>query len=76
MKSESENLNAREASAEKLLQSASKFLDDGNKRTEKGIAENDIDEIQAAKKMIELAQETQMKVQDELRSLEKGHSRN
>ena len=46
LKSESENLNAREANAEKLLQSVSKFLDDGNKRMEKGIAENDIDEIQ------------------------------
>ena len=62
-------------------------MDDSNKRMEKGIAENDIDEIQAAKKMIELAQETQKKAQDEfravhgekersLRSLEKGHSRN
>ena len=51
MKSESQNLNAREANAKKLLQSASKFLDDGNKRMEMGIAENDIDEIQAAKKV-------------------------
>ena len=70
LKSESKNLNAREANAEKLLQSTSKFLDDGNKRMEKGIAENDVDEIQAAKKMIELAQETQKKAQDEFRA---GH---
>ena len=69
LKSESENLNAREANAEKLLQSASKFLDDGSKRMEKGIAENDIDEIQAAKKMIGLAQETQKKAQEEFRAV-------
>ena len=36
---------------------------------EKGIAENDLDEIQAAKKMIELAQETQKKAQDEFRAV-------
>ena len=50
LKSESENLNAREANGEKHLQSAPKFLDDGNKRMEKGIAENDIDEIQAQRR--------------------------
>ena len=69
LKSESENLNAREANAEKLLQSASKILDDGNKRMEKGIAEKDIDEIQAAKQMTELTQETQKKAQDEIRAV-------
>ena len=36
---------------------------------EKGIAENDIDEIQTAKKMIELAQETQKKALNEFRAV-------
>ena len=46
--------------------SASGFLEEGDKRLAKGLAENDMDEVEATQKIIQLAHEKQKKVQDEL----------
>ena len=59
------DLDARESRAEQILQSASGFLEEGDKRMAKGLAENDMDEI-ATLKIIQLAHEKQKKAQDEL----------
>ena len=56
------DLDARESRAE----SASGFLEEGDKRMAKGLAENDMDEIEATQKIIQLAHEKQKKAQDEL----------
>ena len=42
------DLDARESRAEQILQSTSGFLEEGDKRMAKGLAENDMDEIEAA----------------------------
>ena len=54
-----------------MLQSACGFLAEGNKRMTKGVAEKDMDEIEAAQKIIELAEEKQKKVQEELQIVHK-----
>ena len=59
------DLDARESRAKQILQSASGFLEEGDKRIAKGLAENDMDEIEATQK-IQLAHEKQKKAQDEL----------
>ena len=56
------DLDARESRGEQILQSAS----EGDKRMAKGLAENDMDEIEAAQKIIQLAHEKQKRAQDEL----------
>ena len=66
LKSSMKDLDARESRAEKILQSASGFLEEGDKRMAKGLAEKDMDEIEAAQKIIQLAHEKQKKAQDEL----------
>ena len=55
-----------ESRAEQILESASGFLEEGDKRMAKVLAENDMDEIEAAQKIIQLAHEKQKKAQDEL----------
>ena len=60
------DLDARESRAEQILQSASGFLEEGDKGMAKGLAENDMDEIEAVQKIIQLAHEKQKKAQDEL----------
>ena len=60
------DLDARESRAEQMLQSASGFLEEGDKRMAKGLAGNDIDKIEATQKIIQLAHEQQKKAQDEL----------
>ena len=65
------DLDARESRAEQVLQSASGFLEEGDKRMAKGLAENDMDEIEATQKIIHLAHEKQKKAQDELRIVHK-----
>ena len=60
------DLDASESRAEQILQLASGFLKEGDKRMTKGLAENDMDEIEAAQKRIQLAHEKQKKAQDEL----------
>ena len=44
-----------------MLQSSCAFLDEGNARMAKGLADKNIDEIEAAQKIIQLAQEKQNK---------------
>ena len=66
LKSSMKELDARESRAEQILESASEFLEEGDKRMAKGLAENDMDEIEAAQKIIQLAHEKQKKAQDEL----------
>ena len=41
----------------RYLESAIGFLEEGDKRMAKGLAENDMDEIEAAQKIIQLAHE-------------------
>ena len=53
--------------ADQMLQSACGFMEEGNKRMTKGLAEMNLDEIEAAQKIIQLAQEKQQKAQDELK---------
>ena len=60
------DLDARESRAEQILESASGFLEEGDKRMAKGLAENDMDEIEATQKIIQLALEKQKKAQDKL----------
>ena len=66
LKSSMKDLDARQSRAEWILQSASGFLEEGDKRMAKGLAENDMDEIEAAQKIIQLAHGKQKKAQDEL----------
>ena len=66
LKSSMKDLDAGESRAEQILQSASGFLEEGGKRMAKGLAENDMYEIEAAQKIIQLAHEKQKKAQDEL----------
>ena len=57
VKSSLKDLDVRESRAEQILQSASGFLEEGDKRMANGLAENDMDEIEAAQKIIQLAHE-------------------
>ena len=66
LKSSVKELNDRELRAEQMLQSASGFLQEGDRRMAKGLAEKDMDDIEAAQKIIQLAHEKQRKAQDEL----------
>ena len=50
LKSSVKTLNDRESRAEQMLQSASGFLQEGDRRMAKGLAEKDMDEIEAAQK--------------------------
>ena len=58
-----------------MLQSACGFLAEGNKRMTKGVAENDMDEIEAAQMIIELPEEKQKKAQEELQIVHKRRGR-
>ena len=53
--------------ADQMLQSTCGFMEEGNKRMKKGLAEKNLDEIEAAHKIIQRAQEKQQKGQDELK---------
>ena len=54
-----------------MLQSAFGFLAEGNGRMTKGVAEKVMDEIEAAQRIIELAEEKQKKAQEELQIVHK-----
>ena len=71
LKNSTKDLDTREARAEAMLQSACGFLAEGNKRMTKGVAEKDVDEIEAAQKIIELAEKKQKKTQEELQIVHK-----
>ena len=51
LKSSVKELNDRESRAKQMLQSASGFLQEGDRRMAKGLAEKDMDEIEAAQKL-------------------------
>ena len=46
-------------------------MEEGNKRMTKGLAEKNLDEIEASQKIIQLAQEKQQKARDELKIVHK-----
>ena len=52
-----------------MLQSACAFLDEGNERMAKGLADKDLDQIEAVQRIIELAQEKQKKAKEEMESI-------
>ena len=54
-------LDERESKAFEMLQSACDFLEEGNERMAKGVADKNMNEIEATQKIIELAQEKQKK---------------
>ena len=64
-------LNERESKAEEMLQSACAFLEEGNERVAKGVADKNMNEIEAPQKIIELAQEKQKKAMHELETVHK-----
>ena len=51
------DLDASESRAEQILQSTSGFLEEGDKKIAKGLAENYINDIEATQKIIQLATE-------------------
>ena len=59
-------LDERESKAEEMLQSACAFLGEGNERMAKGVADKNMNEIEAAQKIIELVQEKQKKAKHEV----------
>lgn len=69
LKSSMKDLDERESKAEQGLQKASEFLNEGNQRMTKGREKNDMDEIEAAEKIIQLAQEKQQKAKEELQNV-------
>ena len=52
-------LDERESKAFEMLQSACAFLEEGNERMAKGVADKNMNEIEATQKIIELAQEAE-----------------
>ena len=54
-------LDERESKAFEMLQSACAFIEEGNERMAKGVADKNMNEIEATQKIIELAQEQQKK---------------
>ena len=69
LKKSNNELKVRESKAEQMLQSACAFLDEGNERMAKGLADKDLDQIEAAQRIIELAQEKQKKAKEEMESI-------
>ena len=70
LKNSTKDLDIREERAEAMLQSVCGFLAEGNKRMTKGVAKKDMDEIEAAQKIIEL-EEKQKKADEELQIVHK-----
>ena len=62
-------LNVRESNAEWMLQSVCAFLDEGNERMAKGLGDKDLDQIEAAQRIIKLAQEKQKKANEKMESI-------
>ena len=54
-------LDERESEAFQMLQSTCAFLEQGNERMAKGVADKNMNEIEATQKIIELTQEKQKK---------------
>ena len=64
-------LDERKSKAFEMLQSACAFLEEGNERMAKGVADKNMNEIEATQKIIELAQEKQKKAKHELETVQK-----
>ena len=64
-------LDERESKAFEMLQSACAFIEEGNERMAKGVADKTMNEIEATQKIIELAQEKQKKTRHELETAHK-----
>ena len=64
-------LDERESKVFEMLQSACAFLEEGNERMAKGVAEKNMNEIEVTQKIIELAQEKQKKAKHELETVQK-----
>ena len=64
-------LDERESKVFQMLQSACAFLEEGNERMAKGVADKNMNEIEATQKTIELAQEKQKKANHELETVHK-----
>ena len=58
-----------------MLQSACAFLEEDNERMAKGVADKNMNEIEATQKIIELAQEKQKKAKHELETVHKEKQR-
>ena len=69
LRKSNKELNVRESKAEQMLQSHCAFLDEGNERMAKGLADKDLDQIEGAQGIIELTQEKQKKAKEEMESL-------
>ena len=54
-----------------MLQSACAFLEEGNERMAKGVADKNMNEIEAIQKIVEFAQEKQKKAKHELETVHK-----
>ena len=61
LKKSNKELNVRESKAEQMLQSACAFLDEGNERMAKGLPDKDLDQVEAAQRIIEFTEEKQKK---------------
>ena len=61
----------RESKAFEMLQFACAFLEEGNERMAKGVADKNMNEMEATQKIIEFAQEKQKKAKHELETVEK-----
>ena len=68
-------LDERESKAEEMLQSACAFLEEGNERMAKGVADKNMNEIEAEQKIIELAQEKQKKAKHKWKQCIKKNKR-
>ena len=64
-------LDERESKAFEMFQSACAFLEEGNESMAKGVADKNMNEIEATQKTIELAQEKQKKAKHELETMHK-----
>ena len=64
-------LGERESKAFEMLQSACAFLEEGNEKMAKEVADKNMNEIEATQKIIELAQEKQKKAKHELETVHK-----
>ena len=64
-------LDERESKAEENASISCAFLEEGNERMAKGVADKNMNEIEAAQKIIELAQEKQKKAKHEVETVHK-----
>ena len=61
LRKSNKELSSRESKAEEMLQSSCAILDESNARMAKGLADKNLDEVEAAQKIIQLAQENRKK---------------